>query len=368
MKRWIAVLLTSTLLSGCTSAQKKPLESLGVISAVGYDTGENGKLIGTVVLPNFTETGKEKVDVLTGSGHSLKEIRNNLSRLSERQLVSGQIRVAIYGEDLARKGILPLNDTMFRDAEIGSQIHLAVCEGRSVKFYTHRYPDKPSIDIYLYKMLRKEMDQNTIPKSNLHLFLRHVYDVGSDAVLPYLRLGKEDVIVDGSALFRNDVFVGRLNLDDTRLLSFLIGNRSNGEIDTIVPGTTPHGDSAHAVLMFLKLKRNIDVTKENNLPKFKIHLYIEGAVTEYTGKSDLEKPGDLLKVQTFMEQQMTKKMQKLISRLQKEFTVDPLGLGEEYRSKGFVAQMTRPEWEQLYKKSSIAVDVKLNILQTGMIH
>lgn len=364
----VAVLVATTMLSGCTSIQKKPLEALGVVSAVGYDAAPENKLLGTMVIPNFTETGKEKIDVLTGTGHTSKELRYNLSRLSERQLVSGQIRVVVYGEDLAKQGIAPLSDTLFRDAEIGSQIHLAVCAGRSVEIFTHRYPDKPSIDVYLYKMLRKEMDQNTIPKSNLHLFLRHVYDKGSDAVLPFLKLGKEDVIVDGVALFRDDVYVGHLNLDDARMLSYLMGGRSTGEIDAVVPGKTSHGDSAHAVVMYLKTKRSIETGQQQGTPQFNIKLYIEGAVTEYTGSADLEKEDEVKKLDTYIESQMKTKMENLIKRLQTKYNCDTLGLGEIYRSKGYVKKLDREGWKKTYKTAKINVDVTMNILQTGMIH
>jgi spore germination protein len=368
MKRWIAILLSSVLLAGCSTIQRKPLEALGVIAAMGFDSTKDNKILGTVVLPNFTETGKEKIDVLTGTAHTTKELRFNLSRMSERQLVSGQIRVVVYGEDLAKKGILQLSDTMFRDAEIGSQIHLAVCAGRAVDIFNHRFPDKPSVDIYLYKMIRKEMEQNSIPKSNLHLFLRHVYDKGSDAILPYLRLAKEDVIVDGVALFHNDVFVGRLNHDDARLLSYMMGGKSAGEIDAVVPGKTTHGADAHAEIMYLKMKRDIEVSESKGVPNFKVKLHVEGAVTEYTGSTNLEEPPEVAKLEQHVQNQLKMRMQNVIDMLQKEYNVDALGLGEEYRSKGFIKKLDREGWKETYKKSTITVDVKVKILQTGMIH
>ncbi|MGZ4105869.1 MAG: Ger(x)C family spore germination protein [Tumebacillaceae bacterium] len=368
MKRVLAVLLSTVLLTGCSTIQRKPLEALGVISAMGFDQEAEDKILGTVVLPNFTETGKEKIDVLTGAAHTTKELRFNLSRMSERQLVSGQIRVVVYGEELAKKGILQLSDTMFRDAEIGSQIHLAVCEGRAVDIYNHRFPDKPSIDIYLYKMIRKEMEQNSIPKSNLHLFLRHVYDKGGDAVLPYLKLGKEDVIVDGLALFYDDVYVGRINHDEARMLSYLMGGPSAGEIDTTVPGETSHGVQAHAVMMYLNMKRTIEAATTNGAPNFKIKLDIEGAVTEYTGAANLEEPPEVTKLEQAIQAEMKHRMQNLIDKLQQGYHVDPLGLGEVYRSKGLIQKLDRKAWKDLYKKAKIDVDVKVRILQTGMIH
>lgn len=368
MRRWLLILLSTVVLSGCSTIQRKPLENLGVVSAVGYDAAPDNKLLGTVVLPNFTETGKEKIDVLTGTAHTSKELRYNLSRMSERQLVSGQIRVVVYGEDLAKQGILAISDTMFRDAEIGSQIHMAVCEGRSVDIFNHRFPDKPSVDIYLYKMIRKEMDQNTIPKSNLHLFLRNVYDKGTDAVLPYLRLGKEDVLVDGVALFYDDRYVGRLNIDQARDLSYLMGGNSAGEVDTKLPEQMAHGDKAHAVIMYLKMDRKIDVAEKEGIPQFKIKLNLEGAVSEYTGSANLEEPEEVAKLEKIVQVDLQKKLQQVVDTLQKKYHVDPIGLGEQYRSKGFIQKLERKQWKELYQKAHITTEVELHIQQTGMIH
>ncbi|KEO85076.1 Ger(x)C family spore germination protein [Tumebacillus flagellatus] len=361
----LAVACTTT---GCGSRQHRQLEQLGVISAVGYDRSDRENIIGTVVIPNFTETGKEKIDVLTGKGGSSKELRFALSRMSERKLVSGQIRVVLYGEKMARGGILPYSDTLFRDVEIGSQNYLAVTEGKSVDFFTKRYPDKPSVDIYLYRMLRKEMEQNTIPHTNLHHFLHDVYDHGSDPVLPYLRMGKEDIIVDGVAVFRDDVMVGRLDPDETRYLAYLYGGNALGEVDVTLPEKTRNGQPAHAVVMYMKVKRDVQISKVQGKPKILLHYDIDGAVTEYSGDADLEEPQKVKKLETVIGKNMEDSMRAVALKLQNEFLSDPLGLIEMYRSKGYVSKLSNELGESLYKQAKLDVKVDMHILQTGMIH
>jgi len=354
------------VLTGCAT-QKKQLEHLGVISAIGYDAADAENLLGTVVLPNFTETGKEQVDVLSSKGHTSKQMRFNLSRLSERKLVSGQIRVVLYGEELARKGVLPLSDTLFRDAEIGSQMHLAVTEGKAAQYFLKRYPDKPSVDLYLYKMLRKEMDQNTIPKSNLHRFIRAAYDVGSDPVLPYLRPGKDDVLLDGVAVFRDDKFVGLLSAEEARYLSYLMGGNRNGEVDADLAESSPHGNHAHAVLMYLRVKRAIDLVSNGQAPSYKIKMDVEGAITEYTGAADMEDMKAVARIEKELAKQMRLNVLRVLEKLQ-TYNSDPVGFGEIYRSSGQGGNMTKDQWHKIYKKSTFDVSVNVKVLQTGMIH
>ena len=39
-----------------------------------------------------------------------------------------------------------------------------------------------------------------------------------------------------------------------------------------------------------------------------------------------------------------------------------------YRSKGFIKKLDLAQWRKLYKQAKIDVNVKVSILQTGMIH
>ncbi|TCP54677.1 spore germination protein [Tumebacillus sp. BK434] len=364
-----ALLALSLFLTGCQSqTSQRILEKLGVISAVGFDLQDGDILFGTYVIPNFTETGGEKIDVLTATGHTSKELRFNMSRQSERKLVSGQIRAVLYGEDLARKGLLPISDTLFRDAEIGSQIHLAVVQGEARDFFQKRYPDKPSIDLYLYRMMRKEMEENTIPKSNLHLFIHDAYGVGKDPVLPYLRLGKEDVIVDGVAVFHNDKMVGRIKAEEARLLAYMEGRKSIGELDVEVQEKTSNGEKAHAVMMYMDIGRKLTVAKANGKPSFHFDVTIRGAITEYTGFQDLEQMPVVKKLEQTFQQNLQERIQHVMDKLQKDFQSDPLGLGELYRSKGFVPVLEQETWYKQYAEAKIDVKVNVTILQTGMIH
>jgi spore germination protein len=372
-RRWggllIGTLAATVMLAGCTTTRGKLLEQLGVISAVGFDlAGDHAGYLGSVVLPNFADTGQEKIEVLSVTGRTSKELRFNMSRMSERELVSGQIRVVLFGEELARSGVLPLTDTLSRDPEIGSQIMLAVVEGNVRNYFEKRYPDKPTIDLYLYRMLRKEMEERTLPLSNLHVFIRDVHDEGKDPVLPYLRLGREDVQVDGVAVFRDDMMIGHLNAKETLNLASLYDGSSTGELDVTLKERTQHGENAHAVLKFLKTARHWEVGQVDDRPKFTVRLTIDVAVTEYSGDANLEEKREIKRLEQEISKELQQELRSLIKKLQKEYKTDQLGLGEMYRAKGYLKEFDHEDgWSKLYEKADIDVLVRVRILQTGMM-
>ncbi|MGB8955070.1 MAG: Ger(x)C family spore germination C-terminal domain-containing protein, partial [Tumebacillaceae bacterium] len=195
-----------------------------------------------------------------------------------------------------------------------------------------------------------------------------VYDSGKDAMLPYLRLGKEDVILDGLAVFDDDKMVGRVNAEEARLLAYLMGRMSVGELDAELPEPTSHAEHARVLLMYLKLKHKIDVSQVGNRPKFQIHLEVKGAVSEYTGAADLENPDSIKKLEKQLEAKLQKDATAVLHKLQKEFHSDPMGFGEMYRAHGYVEELTKTKWRKYYQQADIGVDVKIRIMQTGMIH
>jgi hypothetical protein len=53
------------------------------------------------------------------------------------------------------------------------------------------------------------------------------------------------------------------------------------------------------------------------------------------------------KLEKIVEADLKKKLQNVIDKLQQDYGVDPIGLGEQYRSKGFIQKLDRKKWKEL---------------------
>nr|WP_096186682.1 hypothetical protein [Evansella halocellulosilytica] len=92
----VKFILLLGLLCGC--ADMKIIEDLGFIHGMGLDIEDEGeyeegrKLLVTVSIPQIEEDAEKDRELLTTVARSDKEAMLNISRQSNRKLVSGQLR------------------------------------------------------------------------------------------------------------------------------------------------------------------------------------------------------------------------------------------------------------------------------------
>jgi spore germination protein len=140
---WILAVM---LLSGCV--QTDQLERLGLITAVGYDI-EEGKLQGTYVIQQFDPTKQDVTQVITNRGYTSKGVRQVTNLETSNKVVSGQLRVILYGREIAKKGLMPVLDSLSRDAAIGTMVYVAISHD-STETILKTKPKTSNIGRYLY--------------------------------------------------------------------------------------------------------------------------------------------------------------------------------------------------------------------------
>lgn len=92
------IFLLLMVVSGCED--ERILEELGVIHTIGYDINdgeEEEKLRVTMKLPKAGELEGAESETLTMEAASSRDARHQLSRQTSRELVGGQMRVALFG-------------------------------------------------------------------------------------------------------------------------------------------------------------------------------------------------------------------------------------------------------------------------------
>ncbi|WP_231563809.1 hypothetical protein [Anoxybacillus sp. KU2-6(11)] len=102
--KWMIVCML--LLSGCV--QPRVLERQGIITAAGFD--KKGKLYeaGSVML-SFQTAGSSMSEVIEATNKTSKGIRQDLEAQTSHDLGSGQIRIVVYGKELAEQEGISVN-------------------------------------------------------------------------------------------------------------------------------------------------------------------------------------------------------------------------------------------------------------------
>lgn len=353
---------------------KRVLERMGLIVAAGYDELPNDRILGTMVLYQIDPDAKEKVNVVANTAFTSKGIRSAENVESAKKLVSGQVRVTVYQEKLAKKGIINLVDTLSRDADIGTGVYLTVSKNRTFELLSHRYPEFANIGTFLYQDIKQNIRGELLPSPTLHEFLHDYFSPGKDPVLPYITKQGNEVLINRIAMFKDDRMVDTMTLKDAFFLKLLRDRFRSGNLELTIDqkplskflrkDNMKQEEKIHLVIEQISSECKIAV-KDEKTPAFDIQIDLESRLQEISSQIDVSKPESLKTIQTEINKRLEEHLQKFLKDTQK-MNVDPVGFGQKYMSQVRHADLTSDKWRELYRKAKFSTKVNTLILRTGV--
>jgi spore germination protein len=343
------------LLIGC--AKKTIIDDLDLIQASGYDRKGN-QLEVTLVVPVFAEKKKNNVVTYSSVGLTTKQVKSRANEKSFQPLASGQLRLAVYGKELAEKGIYSTVDALNRDPAIGNLVYLAIIEGSANEFLKMKPASRENIALYGKKILENNMKTGNLPQTNLHSFLFQYFQVGQDPYLPILKKDEKEIKIDGIALFQEDKYASKVPAEELFLFKSLVEVHKEGAKGV------DFGDGESIAIHNIYSRPRYEVIVKNGKPSFNIHVDMRGRIEALSKRKNLEEPGELKKIEEKTKKLWEKEAKALLTSFQK-LNVDPMGLGSKFKQnyRGF----NREEWETMYPNVSIKVKYDVNIIQSGVV-
>ncbi len=364
LKRLVIVFSLVFLLVGCND--QKIIETLGLMSVMCFDKATDsveGNMLVTSTFPSITEESNRKETTIDTIAFSKKDAERKLAAKTEQEIVNGQIRSLIFSEDFAADGINQIIHSVERDQEIGSQVKVVISEGEASAIL-EAIPTE-STGNYVDKMLRKESDQFNIPYLDIHYFSRDMHDDGIEPVAPLVGIEDGEVVVKGAALFRDDRYVGKLTIQESKLLLLMRGKVKKSDLVIKIPQET-----GYRTLYFTynHSKAETKVKKKGTeIEQVDIHVSMVGSLLEDTGtKINGNSSTDNNEVQKLIDGYLSNEAVRLIEIL-KEKKADSLGI------KGYVRNsLTYQEWkkikeEDLFQKIPINVTFSVILQNKGML-
>lgn len=369
--RMSVIFIITLLLTGC--GDQRVLERLGFTHTVSFDLTETDedesdrKLMISISIPrpeSGSGSGHGRRQVLTAVSSTSKEGKYDLSRQTELMLVSGQLRNSLFGLSLAKQGIWEQIDTLVRDPSISPRTKITIVNGSAHELLVNEYPQHPRTAQYIDRLLEKEEQATTIPKSSLHEFTKDYLDDGIDPVAPMIRIKDKGIIIDGIALFRDDHYVMKIEPSQALIFAFLRGNFKHGEFSINLSEVGRENEK----VMFSSLvsKRKVKAAPGKGGGPFKVDVYIEvtGSVLEYIGKLDLNSSSDRNKIEQLISDYAKINAEKMIKSVQEQ-RVDSFGLGKYVRSSLSYEQWSHLNWDEVYPDIEVNCHTKVRIKDAG---
>lgn len=349
------LLLTCFLLTGCVKKQILDKVTLSFVCAL--DEAPDDQIELTIAAPKFQPTKSGSVSNMLYSkiGHTSRKITELMNMQLNRPINTGKLSVALYGKELAAKGLADEMDVALRDAQTSRRMHLAVVDGKAKEILQSNFSSKEEKGMFLFNLLETNVRTGLVPRESLHDFEYAYVGKGMDPFLPLLTLQNGQVRISGLALFKDDKYVMSVNEKQMHVMKLLLGNVKYGTLEAKMD------NGSYISANNIGSKVNYQIGKDTKSPKVTINLILNLEISHSKG---IQIPTqEQQKIQDRFEKDLTTTGMELLQIFKKE-GIDPLGLGDFVRSK--TRKWNEEEWKQEYQTMNVKLNVKVNLMEMGI--
>lgn len=363
------LLFLSISLTGC--AEQNILDRVGLTTLIGYDLGSDEKMSTTVVIREVNPEFQSNVAVITTENETSKGNRIKINRKLAKKIMAGQMRVVLFGEELAKDDIHPYLDTLLESASISNSLYMAVVEGQTTPLIDYDYKDIEDVGQHISRLLEQNFEQEYMISSTLHEIAHDYYSVGKDIAMPILKKEQELIELSGIALFKEGKMVSTLPVEDSFYVKLIRDNFKSGLFETVLEGEDIPQDimksspnQVPVAFDTIHSKRYLKLI-DKNTPEFDLRFTLKSRLLEIYPDVNLGDPKVVDALEKAISKNLTKEISRVIKLCQK-YDSDVFGFGEKYRSSVRKSNLTQDKWGKMYKHMKVNVKVDFIILRDGV--
>lgn len=355
------------------------LTRLAIATAVGIDKAEDGQVEVSVqiVKPSSitTQSGgsgggggdKKGYFVITSKGSTIFEAIRSMLNSIDRRVFYSNVQVIIFGEDMAKQGIMETIDFFIRQHETQPRAYVIVakgCKARDIFDIQTEMEDVPAIHI-----LQTIENKNISPTIRMITLIDLCKGLAREGRHPLLgqieKRGEKGILVEGAAVFHSDKLVGWLSPSETIGYRLAIGDVTSGVIN--IPN--PSSPGREISIETLHSRSSHKVGFENGKPVFEVKIFIEGSIAELGGSYEMVlKRHALSTLEDEYKKEVEKEINDAFKVVQEQYKSDIFGFGSFLR-RHYPAywKTVKDNWANEFGTAPVKITVTTIIRRPGLI-
>lgn len=366
------------LLTGCWN--RVEINDIAIVTAIGLDLVEDDQLRLTlqVAIPAKLVTGGtggsngKSTIVISETGATVSEAYRNIQGKLSRRIFFSQSRVLLIGEDLAKKGVFHIVDFHTRYAEPRINSFIMFTKGKASKILN----SMPKFESVSAEETRELAKMSVGLKIYVRDFLNMLLSEGIEPFASQFTLkplevntknkSDETQAVDGIAVFKGDKLVGWMDEVETRGLLWLRNEIKTGVITIKIPEEKGGGNIS------MEIVRGetdiVPILKQGKL-KLDVEVVTELSVIENDSNLKLHETKVINEIQTYAEEEISKRVEMVVEKAQKEYGSDIFGFGQSVYKKYPKEWNThyKENWENEFAQTKVAIHSKAFVRRIGLI-
>ncbi|MEJ9227905.1 Ger(x)C family spore germination protein [Peribacillus butanolivorans] len=391
-RKWLVLLLmmiVTTFTAGCWD--KKELNEMAIVSAVGIDKNKEGKLVGTFQIINPSNVAgslqggggtNPPISVFRATGNNVLELDSIATTKISRDMYFAHANLLVIGEEIAKEeGINEIFDALERSPEFRGTTRVVIARGVKARDIVDTLTaiDKVSAEKVIRTIESAEKQQGSSISINLQEVIKNLVSTGKEPLISGFTVkgntDKEDKMenTQSSDIEANPNAAGIGVFKDGKLIDWLDGNKAIGAmwvLDKIV-NTNQYidwKDKKNAITYQVhRQKTNIAAKMKNGKPIMSIKVLVEGDIREANIPVNLNSPHVLIDIEKKLTKDLKKEMEDAIVRAQKNKS-DIFGFGEiMHESHPKEWKKIEKDWDDVsFPKLEVDVQVETFIRRTGL--
>lgn len=376
------VLSILVFLTGCWN--RRELNTLSIVHAIGIDKVENNQIRGTfqIIKPSEVKApGKgggsggssgSGVWVCSSTGQTVFDALRNASMEADRKLSITHNEVIVIGENAAKSGIAPIIDFFSRDHEtrLFSKIFIARGSAQDILKAEHeqeKMPGKAIEDLAKVTFATSKLPNvdlldilNTQASKTSSHFITGIKTIEKEVDGKMKKLIK----LDETAIFDGDKLIDWFDGIETRGLLWIIGKVKSGIIVVKSPGK----DDGNVSIEIVKASSTVKPEIVDGRLVITVKVKEEGSIGEQmSGDIDLTDINNFKDLESKQADVIKSEIYAALKKAQNDLGVDVFKFNETVRRKCPKQwKQLEKKWKEEFKNIAIKVQVESRLTRTGM--
>jgi len=392
-KAFILILINILLILNTGCWGKTELNDIGLVTATGIDSEQNGNVRITVI--SITPIGfgtkgepeRSNAWIGTATGKTFADAKRNLSEVATKNLAWSHNKLIIIGESLAKKGIGDIINYLSRSKEFRYENKILITPTTAYDILTTPADIEKNLVSEIEGIVNnikeewsksyienfKDIVVNLCEKKSgfvtgkIYYYETHNTTISTNRgefdTMESNRKGRSVAIIRGSSVFKNDKLVGWIDGTETGAY-ILITDRV--KCRTI---TTNYNDGRDSLSFTFKgSKSKLKAQFNKNKISFNIDLKVNGKISGlYTGQN-IRKEEEIKEMEQAISDTIKNNLRKTVLKAQKELKTDFLGFGEHiFRRHPNHWREIGDRWDDIFQTIEVNYNVQVRIDRSGMI-
>lgn len=360
----LALLLCITMLAGCWD--KVEIEDRLFVLGIGVDKAKEEEKVhpNDRYSINFASPIVGALKEGGGGGESFNTYKtmaeiftfglNQMYERMDKKLSFQHTRILLFGEDLLKDDVMfrQVLDAVARSHEFHRNMYVFAIPGRTDDVFKIKPIYTKLLTPYLAGIAENNIYQSSIYKLSALDMYNNLINSEGDTLMSVLKPSKTEAKASGAAVIKDYKLVGYIEDKDCETINWL-NNKAKGGI---IEG---EHEGVKVPFRYYDFRTSTKLDKvEGNKVYISYYMETEGSSEEYIWGRNLLDQKVLYDVENAVEKNMESRTKDLVSKFQKDFKVDLIGVGDFLRKHHpEVYKAIENDYESFFE-NNIVVDVK----------